>query len=57
MPKGRMLDKVIEELSRKIEQELLDKAPLIPPAQRPKVKTRKKYVLPQANLVQQTMKK
>jgi lipopolysaccharide export system protein LptA len=40
---GPELDKVIEELSRKIEQELLDKAPLIPPAQRPKVKLTKKY--------------
>jgi lipopolysaccharide export system protein LptA len=40
---GPELDKVIEELSRKIEQELLDKSALIPQAQRPKVKIRKKY--------------
>ena len=43
---GPDVDKVIEELSRKIEQELLDKAPLIPSAQRPKVKIRKKYAAP-----------
>lgn len=43
---GPDVNRVIEELTRKIEQELLDKAPLIPPAQRPKVKIRKKYVAP-----------
>ena len=42
---GPELDKVIEDLSRKIEQELLDKASLIPAAQRPKMKTKKKFVL------------
>jgi lipopolysaccharide export system protein LptA len=43
---GPDVDKVIEELTRKIEQELLDKAPLIPSAQRPKVSIRKKYAAP-----------
>ncbi len=43
---GPELEKVIEELTRKIEQELLDKASVIPAAQRPKVKTKKKFVSP-----------
>ena len=43
---GPELDKVIEELSRKIEQELLDKASLIPAAQRLKMKMKKKFVSP-----------
>jgi lipopolysaccharide export system protein LptA len=43
---GPDADRAIEELAIKIEQELLDKAPLIPPAERPKVKIRKKYAAP-----------
>ncbi len=43
---GPDVDRVIDELARKIEQELLDKAPLIPSAQRPKVTIRKKYAAP-----------
>lgn len=39
---GPDLDKVIQDIARKIAQELLDKAPQIPPALRPKVKTQKK---------------
>ena len=45
---GPELDKVIEELSRKIEQELLDKASLIPSAQRPKMKMKMKLATPAA---------
>ena len=45
---GPEIDKVIEELSRKIEQELLDKASVVPAAQRPKMKARKKFVPPPA---------
>jgi lipopolysaccharide export system protein LptA len=43
---GPELERVIEELARKIEQELLDKASLVPTAQRPKVKIRRKYPAP-----------
>ena len=43
---GPELEKAVDELARKIEQELLDKASLIPAAQRPAVKIKKKVVSP-----------
>lgn len=43
---GPEVEKAVDELARKIEQELLDKASLIPAAQRPAVKIKKKVVSP-----------
>ncbi|MEI6127569.1 MAG: lipopolysaccharide transport periplasmic protein LptA [Pseudomonadota bacterium] len=39
---GREIEKIVEELARKLELEIMDKAELIPPAQRPKGKVVRK---------------
>ena len=39
---GSEIERIVEELARKLEQEIMDKAELIPPAQRPKVKGMRK---------------